>query len=228
MHLPESCLHTLLNSPGPGVERYRHAICSARALMSTSLFVDDFAIYAEGKHLQHLERTIQLGINNVQKWVTDNSFRFSVSKTTCVHFHRQRIYTGHAIHLDGSRRNENLDKLAKAALNRASCSGKLICWSDLKPKINAYIHSVWQKNWDAEGANNLHEVIPNLGEDLHRRGEGAGRKRETVMCRLQDTSSSATAASASAASGFIDQYFGGEFETVYPFVFIVDNKCVDI
>ncbi|GFO44820.1 ribonuclease hi [Plakobranchus ocellatus] len=84
----------------------------------------------------------------------------------------------------GIQGNENVEKLAKAALNRASCSGKLICWSDLKPKINAYIHSVWQKNWDAEGANKLHEVLPNLGEDLHKRGEGAGRKRETVKCRL--------------------------------------------
>ncbi|GFO36437.1 ribonuclease hi [Plakobranchus ocellatus] len=86
----------------------------------------------------------------------------------------------------GIQENENVDKLAKAALNRASCSGKLICWSDLiKAKINAYIHSVWQKNWDAEGANKLHEVLPNLGEDLHRRGEGTGRKRETAMCRLR-------------------------------------------
>ncbi|GFO40875.1 ribonuclease hi [Plakobranchus ocellatus] len=81
--------------------------------------------------------------------------------------------------------NDNVDKLAKAALNRASCSRKLICLSDLKPKINAYIRFVWQKNWDAEGANKLHEVLPNLGEDLHRRGEGAGRKRETAMCRLR-------------------------------------------
>ncbi|GFN98582.1 Pol-like protein [Plakobranchus ocellatus] len=68
----------------------------------------------------------------------------------------------------GIQGNENVDKLAKATLNRASCSGKLICWSDLKPKINTYIHP-----------------LPNLGEDLHRRGEGAGRKRETVMCRLR-------------------------------------------
>ncbi|GFO32767.1 ribonuclease hi [Plakobranchus ocellatus] len=81
--------------------------------------------------------------------------------------------------------NENVDKLAKAALNRASCSGKLICWSDLKAKMNAYINSIWQRDWDAEGANKLHEVLPNLGEDVHRRGEGAGRKRETAMCRLR-------------------------------------------
>ncbi|GFO13578.1 hypothetical protein PoB_004008300 [Plakobranchus ocellatus] len=33
--------------------------------------------------------------------------------------------------------NENVDKLAKAALNRTSSSGKLFCWSDLKPKVNA-------------------------------------------------------------------------------------------
>ncbi|GFO00938.1 ribonuclease h1 [Plakobranchus ocellatus] len=38
----------------------------------------------------------------------------------------------------GIQGNENLDKLAKAALNKASYSGKLICWSDLKPKVNAY------------------------------------------------------------------------------------------
>ncbi|GFO26995.1 nucleic-acid-binding protein from mobile element jockey [Plakobranchus ocellatus] len=78
--------------------------------------------------------------------------------------------------------NENVDKLAKAALNRTSTSRKLICYSDLKPKINTYIKSVWQRDWDAEGANKLHEVLPNLDEDLHRRGEGAGRKRETAMC----------------------------------------------
>ncbi|GFN83077.1 ribonuclease hi [Plakobranchus ocellatus] len=81
--------------------------------------------------------------------------------------------------------NENVEKLAKAALNRALCSGKLICYFDLKPKINSYINSVWQKDWDAEGANKLHEVLPNLGEDLHRRGDGGGRKQETAMCRLR-------------------------------------------
>ncbi|GFN82299.1 retrovirus-related pol polyprotein from type-1 retrotransposable element r1 [Plakobranchus ocellatus] len=81
--------------------------------------------------------------------------------------------------------NENVDKLAKAALNRTSTSGKLICYSDLKPQINTYIKSVWQRDWDAEGAHKLHEVLPNLDEDLHRRGEGAGRKRKTAMCRLR-------------------------------------------
>ncbi|GFN75708.1 hypothetical protein PoB_000221400 [Plakobranchus ocellatus] len=34
-----------------------------------------------------------------------------------------------------------MDKLAKAALNRATSSVKLICWSDLKPEVNAYVHT---------------------------------------------------------------------------------------
>ncbi|GFN93240.1 hypothetical protein PoB_001974600 [Plakobranchus ocellatus] len=61
---------------------------------------------------------------------------------------------------------------------RASCSGKLICWSDLKPEVNAYILTVWQENWDAEKANKLHDLLPNLGEDLSKRGEG------TVVLRI--------------------------------------------
>ena len=65
------------------------------------LFVDDFAVYTEGKHLKHLERSMQLCINKIQKWVAENGFKFSISKTTCVHFHKQRIYTEPTLHLYG-------------------------------------------------------------------------------------------------------------------------------
>ncbi|GFO24695.1 ribonuclease hi [Plakobranchus ocellatus] len=85
----------------------------------------------------------------------------------------------------GIQEDENVDKLAKAALNRASSSGKLICWSDLKLKVNVYTRTIWQENWDAEGANKLHEVLPTLGEDLCKIGERAGRKWETVICGLR-------------------------------------------
>ena len=54
------------------------------------LFVDDFAIYIEGKYHPHLERSMQLCVDQVQKWITQNGFKFSVDKTVCVHFHRQR------------------------------------------------------------------------------------------------------------------------------------------
>ncbi|GFO12498.1 RNA-directed DNA polymerase from mobile element jockey [Plakobranchus ocellatus] len=81
--------------------KINNIINSVSKHVNASIFVDDFAIYAEGKHLQHLERIIQLCINNVQKWVSDNGFRFSALKTICVHFHRQRIYTEPALHVDG-------------------------------------------------------------------------------------------------------------------------------
>ena len=70
---------------------------------NASLFVDDFAVFIEGKHLKHLERTMQLCINKIQKWVAENGFKFSISKTTCVHFHKQRtcIYTEPSLHQDG-------------------------------------------------------------------------------------------------------------------------------
>ncbi|GFN84751.1 ribonuclease hi [Plakobranchus ocellatus] len=82
------------------------------------------------------------------------------------------------------RGDENVDKLAKAALNIASWSGKLICWSDLKPKVNAYIHTVWQENWDA---NKLHEVLPNLGEDPQQRTWNRQKTGDgnVVMCRFR-------------------------------------------
>ena len=44
---------------------------------------------------------MQLCINKIQKWVAKNGFKFSISKTTCVHFHKQRIYTEPTLHLDG-------------------------------------------------------------------------------------------------------------------------------
>ena len=68
---------------------------------NASLFVDDFAVYIEGRHLKHLERSMQLCINKIQIWVAENGFKFSISKTTCVHFHKQRIYTEPTLHLDG-------------------------------------------------------------------------------------------------------------------------------
>ena len=33
-----------------------------------------------------------LFVNSVQKWVTENGFKFSTSKTVCIHFHQQYIF----------------------------------------------------------------------------------------------------------------------------------------
>ena len=55
-----------------------------------SLFVDDFALCVKGATLHCVERHLQLCVNNVQSWVSDNGFKFSPSKTTCVHFRKHR------------------------------------------------------------------------------------------------------------------------------------------
>ena len=54
-----------------------------------SLFVDDFALYVSGKTLNRVERAVQLCVNSVQKWMSENGFKFSTSKTVCIHFHQQ-------------------------------------------------------------------------------------------------------------------------------------------
>ena len=54
-----------------------------------SLFVDDFALCVSGKTLNRMERAIQLCVNSVQKWVSENGFKFSTFKTVCIHFHQQ-------------------------------------------------------------------------------------------------------------------------------------------
>ncbi|GFO09000.1 RNA-directed DNA polymerase from mobile element jockey [Plakobranchus ocellatus] len=106
-HLPESCLHTLLKllitfgPPGTsphlgGRPRWFQFQNPGRIL----LILPTIGLL-RSRAACHLERTVQLCINNIQKWVSENGFRFSVSKTTCVHFHRQRIYTEPELHLDG-------------------------------------------------------------------------------------------------------------------------------
>ena len=54
-----------------------------------SLFVDDFALCVSGKTLNRVDRAMQLCVNSVQKWVAENGFKFSNSKTVCIHFHPQ-------------------------------------------------------------------------------------------------------------------------------------------
>ena len=51
----------------------------------SSLFVDDFAVCLRGRSLPSVIRRLQLCVNSVNKWVQENGFKYSVSKTECVH-----------------------------------------------------------------------------------------------------------------------------------------------
>ena len=55
-----------------------------------SLYVDDFLICYRSKHIHIIERHLQRCLNNLQEWADTNGFKFSTTKTVCVHFCRLR------------------------------------------------------------------------------------------------------------------------------------------
>ena len=55
-----------------------------------ALFVDDFALCARGASLARVERQLQLCVRKVQDWIDGNGFKFSQTKTECIHFHQLR------------------------------------------------------------------------------------------------------------------------------------------
>lgn len=59
--------------------------------LDKSLYVDDFSLSAKGKNLANVERQLQLCLNKIEKWTDENGFKFSVTKTECIHFHRRHL-----------------------------------------------------------------------------------------------------------------------------------------
>ena len=59
------------------------------------LYVDDLCMYYSSSHMPAIERKLQHCINSLQVWCDQNGFKFSSTKTVCVHFCLQR-----KIHLD--------------------------------------------------------------------------------------------------------------------------------
>ena len=51
-----------------------------------SLYVDDFLICYRSKHMHTIERQFQQCLNKIQKWALENGFKFSKTKTQCMHF----------------------------------------------------------------------------------------------------------------------------------------------
>jgi len=55
-----------------------------------SLYVDDFLICYHSKHSHIIERHLQQCLNKLSHWADTNGFKFSFSKTVCIHFCRLR------------------------------------------------------------------------------------------------------------------------------------------
>ena len=60
-----------------------------------SLFVDDFSTTCSSINMASIERQLQLCLNMVEKWADENGFKFSKTKTVCMHFCNKR-----KLHLD--------------------------------------------------------------------------------------------------------------------------------
>ena len=68
-----------------------------------SLYVDDLCICFRSKNMRTIERHLQQCLNRIEDWATRNGFKFSKSKTQCVHFCQQRkIHNDPALYIYGS------------------------------------------------------------------------------------------------------------------------------
>ena len=56
------------------------------ASFEKSLFVDDFSITCSSRNMASIERQLWLCLNKVEKWADENGFKFSKTKTVCMHF----------------------------------------------------------------------------------------------------------------------------------------------
>ena len=55
-----------------------------------SLYVDDFLITCKSKDLNIAEQKLQKCLKNLESWCNENGFKFSPTKTNCVHFTKKR------------------------------------------------------------------------------------------------------------------------------------------
>ena len=60
-----------------------------------ALFMDNFLICYRAKNMNHIERKLQISLDKLHKWTTENGLKFSKEKTICVYFCNQQ-----KLHLD--------------------------------------------------------------------------------------------------------------------------------
>jgi ribonuclease HI len=61
--------------------------------INCSLYVDDFLTCCRSKQMRSIERQLQQCLNNLQNWADQNGFKFSPSKTVCMHFcHKRKLH----------------------------------------------------------------------------------------------------------------------------------------
>jgi len=82
-------INSIVKAISPGVE--------------CSLYVDDFLIFYRSKYIHIIERHLQRSLNMLSHWADTNGFKFSSSKTVCMHFCRGRsAHTNPELMLNGT------------------------------------------------------------------------------------------------------------------------------
>ena len=67
-----------------------------------SLYVDDFLICYRSNYMHTIERQLQQCLNKFQKWALENGFKFSKTKTQCIHYCQLRgLHNDPVLKLDG-------------------------------------------------------------------------------------------------------------------------------
>ena len=54
-----------------------------------ALYVDDFLICYSVRNMNHIERQLQICLDKLHKWTTENGLKFSKEKMKCIHFCNQ-------------------------------------------------------------------------------------------------------------------------------------------
>jgi len=68
-----------------------------------SLYVDELLICYRSKHIHIIERHLQRSLHKLQEWADTNGFKFSSTKTVCLHFCRLRkLHPDSQLFLNGS------------------------------------------------------------------------------------------------------------------------------
>ncbi|XP_055524853.1 uncharacterized protein LOC129718269 [Wyeomyia smithii] len=57
------------------------------------LYADGIVLYMSSNFLKSLQKRMQSAVNKMQKWLSNNGFRISVPKTSCMHFCRRKKHS---------------------------------------------------------------------------------------------------------------------------------------
>jgi hypothetical protein len=63
---------------------------AARDPVTMTGYADDRTIFARHSDFEFIQNDVQFTVNNMTEWANDNGFRFSSTRTVCIHFRKLR------------------------------------------------------------------------------------------------------------------------------------------